>query len=410
MVSRRALDEGERVAPADAAEWGRWLAANHERNEGCWLVTHKKRTGRQEMTYEEAVTEALRFGWVDSLARALDDERTMLWFAPRRPDSGWSRPNKRRIARLQAEGRLEAAGLAAVEAAKANGSWSLLDEVEDLVVPPDLAAAFEAHPGSRAHWDSFPPSARRAILEWIAQARRRETRARRVNRPRRRLPRAGEPTSGVLGTWAEQPAGGLGRRRWPASPAAVGEGGGIVTQFRSHRPRSLHPMSSLPVEIVRSRRRKRTLQASVVAGTIRVQVPAGMPAEQERRMVEQLVAKLQRKLEAGRIDLAGRAAELARRYDLPQPSEVSWSDRQNLRWGSCTTTRGSIRISTRLRRVPDFVLDYVLVHELAHLRVAGHGKEFWALVGRYPLAERARGYLMALAQEGREASADPAER
>lgn len=159
-------------------------------------------------------------------------------------------------------------------------------------------------------------------------------------------------------------------------------------------------MDSFPVEIVRSKRRKRTLQASVVAGTIRVQVPAGMPAEQERRMVDQLVAKLQRKLEAGRIDLARRAAELARRYDLPQPEEVSWSDRQHLRWGSCTTNRRTIRISTRLRRVPDFVLDYVLVHELAHLRVAGHGKEFWALVGRYPLAERARGYLMALAHEG----------
>ncbi len=134
----------------------------------------------------------------------------------------------------------------------------------------------------------------------------------------------------------------------------------------------------------------------MVNGAIRVRVPDGMPAEEERRMVEQLVAKLQRRLEEGAVDLGGRAADLARRYELPPPGEVSWSDRQQQRWGSCTPSRGAIRISTRLRRVPDFVLDYVLVHELAHLEVRGHGKEFWALIERYPLAERARGYLMAL--------------
>lgn len=156
-------------------------------------------------------------------------------------------------------------------------------------------------------------------------------------------------------------------------------------------------MASLPVEIIRSGRRRRTLEASVVDGAIRVRVPDGMPAEEERRMVEQLVAKLARRLEKGAPDLGGRAVDLARRYELPPPAEVTWSDRQQQRWGSCTPSRGTIRVSTRLRRVPEFVLDYVLVHELAHLEVRGHGTEFWALVGRYPLAERARGYLMALA-------------
>lgn len=135
----------------------------------------------------------------------------------------------------------------------------------------------------------------------------------------------------------------------------------------------------------------------MVDGAIRVRVPDGMPSEEERRMVEQLVAKVQRKLEEGAVDLGDRAADLARRYELPLPTEVSWSDRQQQRWGSCTPSRGTIRISARLRRVPDFVLDYVLVHELAHLEVRGHGKEFSALLERYPLTERARGYLMALA-------------
>jgi hypothetical protein len=159
-------------------------------------------------------------------------------------------------------------------------------------------------------------------------------------------------------------------------------------------------MIDLPIDIVRSERRKATLQASVVAGTIRVQVPAGMPEDEERRRVEELVAKVRRTMEAGTVDLVARASALARRLDLPEPKEISWSARQNSRWGSCTPSRGAIRISNRLASVPGFVLDSVLVHELAHLRVAGHGRAFEALVGRYELAERARGYLMALNQTG----------
>jgi uncharacterized protein YdeI (YjbR/CyaY-like superfamily) len=145
-----------------------------------WLVSFKKATGRQAFGYEEAVTEALRVGWVDSRSRALDDERTMLWFAPRAAGSGWSRPNKERIARLEREGRMAEAGLRVVERARADGSWSMLDAVEDGVVPDDLAAAFARHPGSRERWDAFPRSARRGILEWIVQARRAGTRAARV--------------------------------------------------------------------------------------------------------------------------------------------------------------------------------------------------------------------------------------
>jgi len=157
-------------------------------------------------------------------------------------------------------------------------------------------------------------------------------------------------------------------------------------------------MNDLPIEIVRSERRKSTLQASVVAGTIRVMVPAGMPRDEEQRLVDKLVARIRRTVEAGTVDLPTRASALARRFDLPEPSEISWSARQNTRWGSCTPSRGAIRISNRLATVPAFVLDYVLVHELAHLAVAGHGRDFEALVGRYELAERARGYLMALNQ------------
>lgn len=170
----------ERVEPGDLQAWTDWLAANHARATGVWLVTWKKATGHQAFPYEQAVTEALRFGWIDSVARGLDERRSMLWYAPRRPGSGWSRSNKQRIARLEAEDRLHPAGRAVVEAARADGSWSLLDAVEDLVVPDDLAAAFDAHPGSREQWDAFPRSVRRALLEWIVQAKRPATRAKRI--------------------------------------------------------------------------------------------------------------------------------------------------------------------------------------------------------------------------------------
>jgi uncharacterized protein YdeI (YjbR/CyaY-like superfamily) len=179
MVSE-AQANAERVEPDSLQAWSDWLAANHERAQGVWLVTWKKVTGRQVMTYEEAITEALRYGWVDSVARGLDDERSMLWYGPRRSGSGWSRPNKERIARLEASGRMVPAVRAVVEAAKVDGSWTLLDAVEDLVVPDDLAEAFDRHPGSREQWDAFPRSARRAILAWIALAKRPATRAKRV--------------------------------------------------------------------------------------------------------------------------------------------------------------------------------------------------------------------------------------
>lgn len=168
------------VHPLTVSEWRAWLEANHTRAEGVWLISYKRASGKPSMTYEEAVEEALAFGWVDSKANTLDDERSILWYAPRKAGSGWSRPNKERVDRLIADGRMTPAGLAKIEAAKADGSWTLLDGVENLEVPPDLAAEFARYPDARANWDAFPRSARRGILEWIVQAKRPETRAKRI--------------------------------------------------------------------------------------------------------------------------------------------------------------------------------------------------------------------------------------
>jgi uncharacterized protein YdeI (YjbR/CyaY-like superfamily) len=172
-------DHAERVEPLSLAAWSDWLAAHHGRGTGVWLVSARRAADRA-FPYEDAVLEALRFGWVDSTVRPVDALRTMMWFAPRRRGSLWTRPNKERIARLEAEGRLEAAGRAAVEAARAGGTWTLLDAVEDGIVPDDLAAALAASPEARGHWEAFPASARKAIMTWVVTAKRPETRAARV--------------------------------------------------------------------------------------------------------------------------------------------------------------------------------------------------------------------------------------
>jgi predicted metal-dependent hydrolase len=154
-------------------------------------------------------------------------------------------------------------------------------------------------------------------------------------------------------------------------------------------------MTDMPIEIVRSQRRKKTAQAYVVDDRVRVLVPAGLTPEDEARIVEGLVDQVSKKLEAPVVDLASRARVVARKYRLPEPRSIEWSTRQNVRWGSCTPAKKSIRISHRLQGAPLWVLDWVLVHELAHLEVAGHGPEFKEIIARYPLGERAEGYLIA---------------
>ncbi|WP_218829133.1 YdeI/OmpD-associated family protein [Rhodococcus sp. 05-2254-6] len=175
------MDDAPRVHAQTRAQWRTWLSAHHGTAESAWLVSWKKATGKPAISYDDAVAEALAVGWVDSRPRKLDDERTMLYFSPRKPTSAWSRPNKIRIEALREAGLMLPAGERAVEAAVANGAWTVLDEVEDLIVPEDLAAAFAEHVDAESNWNQFPPSARRGILEWIVTAKRPETRASRVH-------------------------------------------------------------------------------------------------------------------------------------------------------------------------------------------------------------------------------------
>jgi uncharacterized protein YdeI (YjbR/CyaY-like superfamily) len=174
-----ARDDAPLVHAETRAEWRAWLEANHAAATGAHLVSWKRGHG-PSVGYEEAVEEALCFGWIDSSGGTIDEQRSKLYFAPRKATSGWAATNKARIIRLEAAGLLRPAGRAAIERAKENGSWTLLDSVEAGVIPDDLAAALAADPTAAANFAAFPKSAKRALLEWTAQAKRPETRAARI--------------------------------------------------------------------------------------------------------------------------------------------------------------------------------------------------------------------------------------
>ena len=165
---------------ADRAQLRSWLSANGATSSGVRLAIGKKGRSATSLTYDEAVEEALAFGWIDSTAGRLDDDRYTVMFVPRKPTSTWARTNKARVERLIAEGRMTPAGLAVIEIAKANGSWNSIDLVEDLVMPEELAAALAENPDAQCFWDELPAGQRKLTFRWIASAKREETRSRRI--------------------------------------------------------------------------------------------------------------------------------------------------------------------------------------------------------------------------------------
>jgi uncharacterized protein YdeI (YjbR/CyaY-like superfamily) len=169
-----------KVTIESRAQWRAWLAAHHASSGSIWLVTYKKGSGRPDPGYDAIVEEAICFGWIDSLPRKLDEARSMLRLSPRKPTSAWSKLDKTRATRLIKAGLMQPAGLRVIAAAKHSGAWDRLNGADTDTIPPDLRKAFAAHPCSAKNFATFPPSSRRAILEWLAQAKLPETRARRV--------------------------------------------------------------------------------------------------------------------------------------------------------------------------------------------------------------------------------------
>lgn len=168
------------IHPESIAAWRQWLTEHHADPDGVWLATWKRASGTTPLDYGAIVEEALCFGWIDGLVNTLEDGRHAQLLTPRRRGSGWSGSNKERVERLVADGRMTAAGMRVIDAAKADGSWSMLDAAEALIEPAELKAALNANEEARRQWDAFPKSPRRALIWWVMSAKRPETRDRRV--------------------------------------------------------------------------------------------------------------------------------------------------------------------------------------------------------------------------------------
>lgn len=170
----------EEFEPQNRGQWRNWLSEHHEGSAGVWLILGSRVGGARPLTIEDAVEEALCFGWIDSTLHRLEAGRSALRFTPRRPDGAWSRANKDRVRDLIERGLMTEAGLKAVSVARENGAWELLDDVEALRVPEDLARALAVDSAARANFEQFPPSAKKAALWWVSSAKRPATRSSRI--------------------------------------------------------------------------------------------------------------------------------------------------------------------------------------------------------------------------------------
>ena len=166
--------------PANRQQWRQWLQEHHSTQQSIWLVYYKKKANTATITWSDAVDEALCFGWIDSTARPLDDERFMQFFTRRKANSVWSKINKGKVQRLIEEGLMTQAGYESIEVAKRNGSWSILDDVEELKIPKDLEKAFRSHAGAKAYFVGLSKSVKKSILQWLVLAKRPETRQKRI--------------------------------------------------------------------------------------------------------------------------------------------------------------------------------------------------------------------------------------
>ncbi len=175
----RPAENAAKIAINTRSDLRQWLQANYHQNKGVWLVKYKK-PHEYYLPYDDIVEECICFGWIDSLPRKLDDQRTMLYIAPRKKGSNWSKANKERVMNLEKVGLLHEAGLNKIEQAKQDGSWSFLDDVEALILPNDLKQALSENELAQKNFAEFSPSSKRGILEWIKNAKRPETRSKRI--------------------------------------------------------------------------------------------------------------------------------------------------------------------------------------------------------------------------------------
>lgn len=174
-------NEIQSICPASRAEWRAWLMANHESEPAVWMIYYKKKSGQASFSWSDAVDEALCFGWIDSVRRTLDENRFTQFFGKRKAKSVWSKINKAKIQQLIADGLMMPAGYASIETAKKNGSWTILDEVEELTIPEDLEKAFHSKAGSADFFNGLSRSVKKSMLQWLVMAKQAVTRQKRID-------------------------------------------------------------------------------------------------------------------------------------------------------------------------------------------------------------------------------------
>jgi len=167
--------------PKTRSEWRDWLSLHHRSEKSVWLIIYHKQSAVPSVYYDEAVEEAICFGWVDSKPNKRDEESYYLFMAQRKPGSNWSKLNRQRAEKMIAAGQMDEAGLEMVALAKQAGTWEALEDVQNSVVPPDLAQVLVANPTAKVNFDAFPPSSKRIILEWVLNAKKPETRQKRID-------------------------------------------------------------------------------------------------------------------------------------------------------------------------------------------------------------------------------------
>ena len=170
----------QEYCPSDKKEWREWLELKHKVEESVWLIFYKKKSPNFNLSWSDAVDEALCFGWIDSTKKTIDSEKYKQYFTKRKPKSNWSKVNKDKVKTLIDEGLMEEEGYKSITVAKENGSWTILDAVEALIVPEDLEEALTNYKEAKKYFDGFSKSAKKILLYWVVSAKRKETREKRI--------------------------------------------------------------------------------------------------------------------------------------------------------------------------------------------------------------------------------------
>lgn len=174
------MKDVEDYCPCDKQDWRKWLELNYKNKDAVWLILYKKKSLDHNLSWSEAVDEALCFGWIDSTKKSIDSEKYKQYFSKRKAKSNWSKVNKDKVKTLINKGLMEDEGFKSIEIAKANGSWSILDSVEALVIPMDLKEELANYKGAMEYFEGLSKSVKKILLHWIVSAKRKETRQKRI--------------------------------------------------------------------------------------------------------------------------------------------------------------------------------------------------------------------------------------